>query len=238
MHNREKIRPLFRRAGLEFVLTSALLLGTLMSVSPVNAQSPPVFTNLAQITLATSQTNGLTGNVKLFATVFACSTNSGVLVLEDKSGAGVLEIDDLNGDFQPGDRVEIEGSPSFLGSSDIGVYVCVAPTLDDDGLHPARTTNCQCFFEAGRYPLRLDWFNQTAAFELDCSCVATNSQGQPSAQAPAQTANLIHAVHAECFQGFWKELPNFQLLQPVKVGSASNFDIGFRTRDEHGRHSF
>jgi signal transduction histidine kinase len=232
MHNREKSWPRFRGARLGIVLTFALLLGAMVSVPPVNAQTLPVFTNLAQLTLATGQTNGLTGNVKLNATVFACSTNSGVLALEDDSGACLLELDGLDCEFQPGDRVEIEGTPSFLGSSDIGVYACVAPTLDNDGLHPAQTTHCQCFFEVGRYPLRLDWFNQFYAFELSCSCVATNSQGQPSAQAPAQTTNLIHAVHAKCFQGFWKQLPNFQLLQPVKVGSASNFDIGFRTRDE------
>ena len=232
MHNREKSRPFFREARIGIVPTVALLLGAMASVSPVNAQTLPVFTNLAQLTLATGRTNGLTGSIKLDATVFACSTNSGVLALEDESGAALLELDGLEREFQPGDRVEIEGSPSFLGTSDIGVRVCVAPTADNDGLHSMRATSCQRFFEAGRYPLRLDWFNQGAAFGLDCSCVAKYSQGRPSAQTPAITTNLIHAVRAACFQGFWKQVPNFQLLQPVKVGSASNFDIGFRTRDD------
>ena len=232
MHSREKNRPLCQGDCLGFVLSLALFLGAMVSVSAVNAQTLSVLTNLAQITLAASQKNGLIGSVKLNATVFACSTNSGVLVLKDDGGAGLLVLDGLKSEFQPGDRVEIEASRGFLEPSDVGVYVCAAPTLDNDGLHSAVTTNCECFFEAGRYPLRLDWFNQYSAFELSCSCVAGDAQGVSSAQAPGETTNFIHAVHAECYQGLWKQLPSFQLLQPVTVGSVSNFDIGFRTHDE------
>jgi hypothetical protein len=230
MHSREKNRPLCQGDCLGFVLSLALFLGAMVSVSAVNAQTLSVLTNLAQITLAASQKNGLIGSVKLNATVFACSTNSGVLVLKDDGGAGLLVLDGLKSEFQPGDRVEIEASRGFLEPSDVGVYVCAAPTLDNDGLHSAVTTNCECFFEAGRYPLRLDWFNQYSAFELSCSCVAGDAQGVSSAQAPGETTNFIHAVHAECYQGLWKQLPSFQLLQPVTVGSVSNFDSNYSGR--------
>lgn len=220
-----------RGAGRAIVWGLGLVLGQMACISPVQAQPLPAFTNLAQLTLATSQAGGLKGNVKLKATVFACSTNCGVLVLEDESGAALLELDGLAGEFQPGDRAEIEGGPCFIGPSDLGGYVCIAPTLDNDGLHSARTTNCESFFEAGRHPLRLDWFNQFAAFELSCTCVAADAPGQPSAKTPGAATNLMQVVRAECFQGNWKQLPNFQLLQPVKLGSVSNFDLGFRTRD-------
>ena len=229
MNNRENSRPRWK-GRLGIMLALAWLGGAPASVSPAKAQTLPVVTNLAQLTLATSQTNGLTADLKLEATVFAGSTNAGVLVLADASGAGLLEVDGLQGGFQPGDRVAIEGGPAFLGPGDIGVYVGAAPTLDNDGLHAARTTNRQCFFAAGRYPLRLDWFNHFATFELNCTGVADEAREPSPASAPVKTTNLLHPVCAACFQGCWTQLPDFQLLSPVKVGSASNFDTGFRTR--------
>ena len=215
-------------------LRRALMLGWVLAMAglgwPAAGQTVPVFTNLAQVTLAEARTNGLTGKVKLNATVFACSTNSGVLVLADGSGVGLLELGGLKSEFEPGDRVEVEGDPGLIGAGDLGLVLCLAPTVDNDGLHSVRRISREGFFEAGRYPLRLDWFNQFAAFELGFSCVAVDSQSSPP-NAPADSVNLIHAIRAECFQGNWKQLPNFQFLQPVKAGSVSNFDIGFRTRD-------
>ena len=169
-------------------------------------------------------------NIRLEATVFASDKNSGTLIVEDASGAELLEFDGLEQEFNAGDRIEIANNRGFVSASNIGVYVTAAPLLNNDGLHSARTASCEHHFQAGRYPVRVDWFNRLAAFELDALCVATNP-GQRSV-IPAETPNLIHAVQAECFIGAWSKLPNFKLLQPVKIGAITNFDIGFRTRDD------
>ena len=192
------------------MLSFCVLLGTMLF--NLNAQTLPVFTNLAQVAVAASQNSGLIAILKLKATVFACSTNCDVLLLADESGGGLLELDGLNEDFQPGDRVEIEGGKCLLRMSEAGVYVCVAPMLNIDGLHAARTIDGQYFLEAGRHPVRLDWFNQFGAFELSCVGIEVNSAAPPSATAPLTESNLLHAVSAECFQGFWNQLPNFRLL--------------------------
>ncbi|MGA2853263.1 MAG: hypothetical protein ABSE90_03900, partial [Verrucomicrobiota bacterium] len=211
------------------MLTFALLLGAMASVSPVNAQTLPVFTNLAQLTLATGQTNGLTGNVKLKATVFACSTNSGVLVLEDENGAVFLECDGLQSEFQPGDLVEINAQQCYLNHGDLGSYVAAAPLVNNDGIHGSRTISGAKRLTAGRYPLRVDWFNQFNDAHLRVSCTQAPMVKSPLTE--PQSQKLIHIANVECFEGYWFWLPNFQLLCPVKAGGATNVNIGLRTHD-------
>lgn len=228
MRHFEKGRAYFGLAS--FSLLSALLL---VSGDPfIYAQTALTITNLAQLTESVSRDQQLVADIRLEATVFACDTNSGTLILQDGSGAEVLEIDGLQGEFKSGDRIEIDNTSSLFSPSDIGVYVSAVPLVDDDGHHSAQTVSHECSFEAGRYPLRLDWFNRFAGFELGASCIATNPTQPSIAVVPAESSNLIQAVRAECFLGLWTRLPNFQLLQPVKVGAATNFDLGFRTRDE------
>jgi signal transduction histidine kinase len=228
----ERWRALFGVAGFGFMLSLALIVGAVESASLLHAQTSAAITNLAQLTQAMSREHQMVADIRLEATVFACETNSGVMILQDSSGAELLELDGLKAEFRSGDRVRIESGSCFLSSSDLGIYISAAPLLNNDGLHSARTISRERFFEAGRYPLRLDWFNQFSAFMLEVSCVATNSEGQSLAGAPAETTNLIHAVRAECYQGFWSRLPNFQLLQPIQVGRITNFDIACRTRDD------
>ena len=43
---------------------------------------------------------------------------------------------------------------------------------------------------------------------------------------------MIRVFRAECYEGNWLRLPNFQLLRLAKAGNVTNFDIAFRTRDE------
>ena len=203
--------------------------GAIAFAAAIHAQATQSITNLAQLAPALDHENYLVADIQLEATVFACSTNTGVLILRDASGAELLEMDSLDQEFQPGDRIRIEFSRCFIEPGDLGVYVSAAPLLNNDGLHAPRTMICQQSFQAGRYPVRLDWFNQFSAFMLEVSCVATNPDGQSFA---TSHTNLIHAVRAECFQGFWSRLPDFRLFSSAKVTGATNFDIGIRTRDD------
>ncbi|MBC8096674.1 MAG: hypothetical protein H7Y43_12765, partial [Akkermansiaceae bacterium] len=44
--------------------------------------------------------------------------------------------------------------------------------------------------------------------------------------------NLLPGLRAECYEGYWEVLPDFDLLQPVTTGVATHFDLRLRTRDE------
>jgi signal transduction histidine kinase len=207
-----------------------LIFSVIACITPVPAQAA-TFTNLAQLTRALNGGSRLTANLQLDATVFACDTNTGALILEDSSGAELLEMDDLKEDLKPGDVVHIEAHPVLLSAGDFGIYVAVPPVVDNDGIHGPQAVRRDHYLEAGRHPVRLDWFNQRLGWDLEVSCVASGSTSNASAVKNLET-NFLRAVSAECFQGSWSKLPNFQMLDPVRTGSVTNFGLQFRTRDE------
>ncbi|HEX9048365.1 MAG TPA: ATP-binding protein [Verrucomicrobiae bacterium] len=193
-------------------------------------QAVPVVTNLAQIRTFLDRQGYVVADLRLEAAVAACSTNTGMLILQDASGVESVEVEGCRDDFHGGDLIQIQGGRCLLRTSDYGVYISEAPLVNNDGLHALRTMSRLVHFEAGRYPATVDWFNQSAGFALEVSCVAVDS-GESRAGGLGD-GKLLHATDAACFQGWWTQVPNFQLLQRVKAGSVTNFDIAFRSRDD------
>src|SRR5438105_4867165 len=117
-----------------FVLVGILISGTLLSVAPVWGQSVDTITNIAQMTQALSRANPLTTNLELNGTVCSCDTNTGALILQDSTGAELLEMDSFPEDLKPGDHIQIAAKSGFLSAGDFGVRLAAAPLLDDDGI--------------------------------------------------------------------------------------------------------
>ena len=150
----------FLGLDVRILLACILALGLVASVTPVRAQTHDTITNITQLTHALSRGKQLIANLELDATVFACDTNTGALILQDSSGVELLEMDDLKDDLQPGDKIHIDAKPSLLSVGEFGVFVTASPYLDDDGVHGRQMVSRARYFEAGRHPVRLDWFNQ------------------------------------------------------------------------------
>jgi signal transduction histidine kinase len=222
-------RQAFSGLDVGIILAHALIFVLIASVTPVCAQTRDTITNIAQLTQTLDRGKQLVANLELDATVFACDTNTGALILQDSTGAELLEMDDLQDNLQPGDVIHIDAKPGLLSVGQYGISVMAYPLLDDDGIHGPHTVSGTRYFEAGRHPLQLDWFNQRLGSDLQVSC--TPSESKSSTVTNLQT-NLLHAVRAECFQGSWSKLPNFRMLRPVRAGSVTNFGLEFRTRDE------
>jgi len=198
---------------------------------PADAKSNVAITNLAQITPALAHENPLIADLDFDATVFTCDANTGILILQDATDTELFEVDGLSDHFQPGDVIHMKGDGCMLLPGDFGIFITHPPLLDDDGVHSAITVRRDHYFAAGRHRLRLDWFNQRLGSVLEISGSFSGSETNSQTTGTAG-ANLLHAVRASCFQGSWSRLPNFQLLDVVKTGSVTNFDLGFRTRDE------
>lgn len=229
MYDTQKRRAFFAlNAG--FTSACSLTLCAILFGFPVHAQSDAVITDIGQLTKALSREDRIIASLNLHAAVFACDTNSATLILQDSTGAELFELDSLV-NLNPGDLVKIDAKRCLLSRSDFGIYVSAVPLLDNDGVHAPQNVRGEFYFEAGRYPLRLDWFNQFLGSELQVSCVSAVSEGQTPVANDERT-NFLHGVRAECFQGSWSRLPNFRILRPVKAGTVSNFDLQFRSRDE------
>jgi signal transduction histidine kinase len=225
----DKWRAPFNKAAFRILLMLVLAAAAVMPVAPACAQTSLTITNLSQITQILSRRSRAVGEITLKGTVFASDTNSGALILSDDSGIAFLECDGLQTEFQPGDLVEINDDECYLNPGNLGIYVAAAPVVNNDGIHSSRTISGTKWLTAGRYPLRVDWFNQFNDAHLKLSCTRAPMVESPLAE--MQFQNLIHIVHAECFEGYWFWLPNYQLLCPVKTVDATNVNIGLRTHD-------
>jgi signal transduction histidine kinase len=223
--------------GRKFFLFAAML-PLMASAFSVQAQ---VIANLQQLTQALSSKPHLNRDVRLEATVCAASRPEiGVLIVRDDTGVELLEVGNFGREIFPGEKIRIQGWYDLLRKREMGVELSASPVINNDGLHFARTWNGAVTLKAGKTPLRLGWFNCLREFDLEVYCAKTNGPRQTIA-----ATNLWHAVvdesgrtnflpglRADYYEGYWESVPDFELFRPVKSGIVTNFDTGFRTRDE------
>ena len=199
-------------------------------------------TNLAQLTRALASEDHLYRGVRLEVMVYACSKPAaGVLIAQDATGVEQLELGHRADAMCPGDVIRIEGERLLLRRRDLGIQISAAPVVDNDRLHPRRTISGEAVLKTGRIPLELDWFNCLRNYALDLTCESSNGPaqviarqmlGHAGSEQSAGDTNVLPGLHVECYEGCWEKVPDFALLRPVKIGVATNFDLGFRTRDE------
>jgi signal transduction histidine kinase len=236
-----------------FGLAVALNLGLLLSFVPfrsigdessLGADTGVTITNIAQLTRALSTEQRLYRSLRLEAVVCSASKSGrGVVVAQDGTGVELLQLGRQTEEIVPGEKIRIEGTRLLLRKRDLGTQLSAAPIIDNDGLHAWRVLDGDVVLKGGRVPLELDWFNCTRNFGLSVLWQPTNAPPQTipiSALWHASSergSNLVVAapepgLRAECYEGYWAEVPDFDLLQPAKTGITTNFDAGFRTRDE------
>ena len=199
-------------------------------------------TNLAQLTSSLALQSRLSCNVRLEGIVCAASKPSlGVLVMQDDTGVELLELGCRPEQFTPGDRIRIEGNCALLRRRDLGTQISAAPVVDNDGLHPLQLRTGKVVLKAGRVPLEVDWFNRMYGFGLDVSLMQSNGQPQAisdsalshlAAQSSRGDTNLLPGLQVEAYEDDWVQVPDFDLLTPVKTGITTNFSLPFRPRDE------
>jgi signal transduction histidine kinase len=221
---------------------------------PSPASGGSTITNLAQLCRALSSEERLYRDVRLEAVVCGSSRPGlGVLVVQDATGVELLELGRRTEEILPGEVIRIEGNRLLLRRRDLGTQITTAPLVDNDGLHGWRFQTNDVVLKAGPVPLELEWFNCLRSFGLEVYCQQSNGPPQltigstrtvtwGSSDPPplwhaglepsAAEANLVPGLQAECYEGYWEKAPDFDLLRPVKSGTSTNFDLGYRTRDE------
>lgn len=212
-----------------------LLLGTIFSART------QTITNLQQLTQTLNLQPRVSRSVQLEVTVCAASRpETGVLIVRDDSGVELLEMGSVDRKFQPGEKIRIQGYYCLLRQRDLGIELSANPVVDNDGIHVRRTWGGEVSLKAGLNPIRLEWFNHLREFQLDVIYSVSNAPFQSmdasnlthAVVADSGETNFLSGLRAEVFEGYWEALPDFNLLLPVKVGVATNFDLGIRTHDE------
>ena len=122
----------------------------------------------------------------------------------------------------------------------MGVELLQGPLIDNDGLHIRRTWGGNTTLKAGKVPIRVDWFNCLRDMHLEVNYLLSNQPPRSVANSNlwhesidgSGKTNYSPGLVAECYEGYWENVPNFDLLEPIKSSVVPNFDLSFRSRDE------
>ena len=232
----------FAHARLCLLAAGCLLAG---GSSPVFAAGVPelVVTNLAQLRHAVSRVWRGNAEIRIEGVICAVNPARHVLVLQDDSGAELLELDPAGCPGQAGQRVLLEGQNCQVTRTIYGVRLGRPPVVDNDGLHGMTEQSGALELPAGRTPLRLLWFNRNDLFGLELFQTGPGqARGRIADQAlfrangadPAdnRAATFAPGLNYRCFEGSWTSLPDFNALVPVKTGTVTNFDLAVATRPD------
>jgi len=200
--------------------------------------SPERFTNLQQVVRALNSASRVTGDVQLTVTICAASgTPTGIVVVRDDTAAALLDLGPQPEALAPGEQIIISQTNCLLRRRDFGVQIGGAPVVDNDGSHRMEEAQGEATLVAGRHPLTVEWFNGYKEFGLEVSWAGPDIPLRPMTAAnlwrsSGDNSSLAPGLTVECYEGAWNILPDFNLLTPVETGAVTNFDLGFRTRDE------
>ena len=218
----------------------ALALVSLGMASASTAESQ-VITNLHQLTQTLNANSQFSGDVDIEATVCDASRPKvGVLIVRDETGVELLQVGDFGRDIVPGEQIRIRRSACLLRKREMGVEISALPVVNNDGLHAAKTATGEVRLPAGKIPLRVEWFNYWKTFTLEVRWAVSNEPPRligvsnlwHEVVTESGATNFLPGLRAECCEGSWESLPDFNLLQPVKTGQVTNFDLNFRSRNE------
>ena len=213
----------------------------LLAMAYSTTSQAQTISNLYQLSETLKSGQRITRDVDLELTVCAASgPKVGVIVAQDETGFQLLQMGDFDREIFPGERIRIRHNSCLLREREMGVEISAAPVIDVDGLHPRKLGTAEVELPAGKIPLQLEWFNFRRLFALDVSFASSNESPHSIA-----ASNLWHAVvtadgatnflpglRAECFEGAWDALPDFNLLKSAKTEVVSNFNLDIRSRDE------
>ncbi len=218
----------------------ALMLASLaIAFAPIaSARSITSLQQLAQVL-----SSGQSTNVDVDLTVTVCAASRpevGVLIVQDETRVELLQIGDFGRNIVPGEQIRIHRSSCLLRKREMGIEISAMPVVNNDGLHGAKTEVGEVDLRAGKIPLQLEWFNFWKSFGLIASCgVSSNTLQSIDATnlwhtvvTESGTTNFVPGLRAECYEGSWDTLPDFNLLKQVKAEIVTNFDLDFRSRDE------
>jgi signal transduction histidine kinase len=197
----------------------------------------PEATNIAALLRTANEKHGGICRFSLAGTVLGANNRSGMVFLQDDSGAAILETG-LTGPFLvAGQSIRLQGT-NYIVPTRLGVSLGSRPLVENDGEHAVTTSGAGTVdLKAGFYPIRVCWFNRKwdSALAVKYSGPAFGLEGIPDAVLFRLDPNrdlYVNGLDYRGYEGEWHQLPPFEKLKPVKAGVARNFATSYKTRNE------
>jgi signal transduction histidine kinase len=230
-------------SGCGVFLMFALFSVTAPAAEIASPPQPELLTNLFQLRQEAEHERLVVHPFRIVADVIDADCKGGVLLLRDASGVEFIRGGFGARDIEPGATVCLEGTGNTVKLKSFGLSVVPGMVVDNDGVHASAVQSGQVFLPAGTNPITVQWFNALKAAELN---LEYEGPGLPRQRVPDSVllrTNLDHAtgrasfspgLDFRCYEGTkWQSLSDFRQFQPVKTGTATNFDLNVRTRDEN-----
>lgn len=219
-----------------------LALGLKGSAAAAEVDTGELFgaTNLLQVRQFAAENPDSAYRIHLEGDVWWVDRSGGRLVLKDNSGAEELEIDSSVQQVHAGQRIRIAGDTTITKRGGAVQLGSRGPIVDNNGVHGAVEKSGAIYLNAGRHPLRLEWFNGVERYEL-----AVQYQGPGLSRQAIPDSAFFRSVSVESFSNFvagldyssyaveWEALPDFRQLSPLRSGTVRNFDLSVLPRPEH-----
>jgi hypothetical protein len=211
------------------------------AVGNAEALNSGVLTNLSQLRHCATQASTMVQPFRVVAEVIDVDPAGGVLVLRDGSDSEFVRVDFGKRAIQPGSTVCIEGRGCALKLERFGLAIVPGMGVDNDGIHGLITESGQIFLPRGTNRLKLAWFDWFGDLGLTVEYEGPNLPRQripdsvlsrASVDASTGRTNFSAGLDFRSYEGTWNFLPDFQKLQPTRIGVATNFDISVRSRNE------
>lgn len=197
-------------------------------------------TTMAAVVTNLHQFHGLVVNDQ-FATVDArlngviCweSPRRDLVVLQDASGAALMEMDSSNPHPRVGDVVQVAGRCTGVAGG--GAFV-IGRTLvvSNERYIPGQAGTGETFLAKGSHPIRVTWFNRQSSNHLNVSYEGPGIPRQRlpdtvlfSGSEPSHGTNTlgVQGLRWRSFAGSWLQVPDFTQLAPTAEGITNNFDV-------------
>lgn len=199
--------------------------------------------SLADFQKIVSGSNGVIQSFHLEGIVRAVVRQRNLIALEDCSATMLIELPTtLDDAVRVGERISVEGENCSPMHTRFYTRLVPAPVVNNDGRHAPQLKSGRVFLEAGRQPIRLEWFNGLAGATLE---VAWQGPYIPRQKIPstvlwhpgrnaATSAEFQHGLVFSAYTGEgWNFLPDFANATPVMTGIATNFNVSYRARPEN-----
>ena len=200
----------------------------------------PVVTNLFQFQRLVAAEQRATCQVRLQGVVCWAARGGDQMVLQDPSGAALVETDPRGPSVRAGDSVRLEGSCTATGGGE-GFAIGKTLVVDNDRNHPWQERAGDIYLPEGKHPLRVAWFVRTGTNGLSVfyqgpglprQVVPDSALSQGVRQRDAATVSYLAGVSWRSYEGDWWQVPAFDQLSPCQQGTAANFNLEARRRDE------
>lgn len=195
-----------------------------------------IVTNLQEFHALVAEDQWATVEARLEGVVCWTSPLNDQVVLQDATGAALMQTDPRKPPLRAGDLVRIEGRCTGLGGG--GAFV-IGSTLaiNNERFIPGQEGAGEVYLSRGLHPIRVSWFNRdsTNRFTLSYEGPGFAVRQVPNVvlsrgSSRAGAAPYTQGLHWRSYLGSWWQIPEFTHLAFSEEGTASNFDVSLGSR--------